>query len=335
FTLDPGTEVYIVNSDIAFDHDYTNCYILHDAIRRLADRLRLRHWPADNRASPTAMISTVRIRITSGCDESCEALWPSESMNEMYSVLVADGELVIEAEEIWGVLHGLETIAQLVHRSQTNTPIIEAQRIEDKPRYPHRARENQMDNLVRLIPPSITHMILCRNSLDEIKAVFPDNMVHLGGDEVDFACWASNPDVQAFMEKMKFGDDYSKLQSYYMERLSELAQKAGGGRPMTTFVWQEVFDHGFRDTKNMVIHVWKNEDWKEEMKNITAAGFPVIYSSIWYLNVIEYGVDWIRFYNLDPADFGGTPEQIALVRGGEAAMWGEYVDETNLISRSW
>ncbi|KAF7260445.1 hypothetical protein EG68_02226 [Paragonimus skrjabini miyazakii] len=400
FTVEPGTEVYVVSSELAFEHDYKNCYILHDAIRRLADRLHLRHWPTNNQMLPTAMINTLRIRITRGCDESGEALWPSESMNEMYSVLVEDGELVIEAEEIWGVLHGLETIAQLVHRSQTNTPIIKAQRIEDKPLYPHRgflidtsrhyldlkhifqfvdamamvkmnilhwhivdetsfpyssytfpelARKGAYDSEayvytqgdvkrvldycrlrgIRVMPefdtPGHTKcwgkgypdlLTKCYSEgkpdgqlgpvnpttdytydfmqklLDELKTVFPDNMIHLGGDEVNFACWASNPDVQAFMEKMKFGDDYSKLQSYYMEQLSELAQKAGGGRPMTTFVWQEVFDHGFR-------YVYGTLSTSTDLEVVS------------------------------------TPEQIALLRGGEAAMWGEYVDETNLISRSW
>ncbi|TPP57431.1 Beta-hexosaminidase [Fasciola gigantica] len=71
------------------------------------------------------------------------------------------------------------------------------------------------------------------------------------------------------------------------------------------------------------------------MKNVTSAGFNALLSSCWYLNYIYYGNDWVKQYNCDPADFGGTPEEIARVLGGEAAMWGEYVDDTNIFSRSW
>lgn len=66
-----------------------------------------------------------------------------------------------------------------------------------------------------------------------------------------------------------------------------------------------------------------------------------------YLNYIKYGADWgyvnnsqdIRlqglYYQCDPTDFNGTEAQKKLVMGGEATLWGELVDGTNLIARLW
>ncbi|KAB0338806.1 hypothetical protein FD754_024323, partial [Muntiacus muntjak] len=53
--------------------------------------------------------------------------------------------------------------------------------------------------------------------LKEISTVFPDEFIHLGGDEVNFGCWESNPAVLNFMTNKGFGKNFKKLQSFYMQ----------------------------------------------------------------------------------------------------------------------
>ncbi|XP_049593318.1 beta-hexosaminidase subunit beta isoform X1 [Syngnathus scovelli] len=167
----------------------------------------------------------------------------------------------------------------------------------------------------------------------EVAAVFPDNYVHLGGDEVDFTCWKSNPDIQKFMEKQGFGKNYSKLESFYIQRLLDIVTSTKKGY----IIWQEVFDNGVKLKADTLIHVWKGSEqqYQNEMANVTAAGYRTLLSTPWYLNRISYGQDWQGHYKADPQDFQGTEAQKKLVMGGEACMWGEYVDATNLTPRLW
>uniref|UniRef100_A0A5F8HK57 Beta-hexosaminidase n=1 Tax=Monodelphis domestica TaxID=13616 RepID=A0A5F8HK57_MONDO len=139
----------------------------------------------------------------------------------------------------------------------------------------------------------------------EISDVFPDFYLHLGGDEVDFTCWLLN------------------IVSSYRKGY---------------IVWQEVFDNDVKLSPDTVVHVWRETKpvpYAMEMKNITKAGYRVLLSSPWYLNRISYGQDWQKIYSVEPLDFEGSPEQESLVIGGEACMWGEFVDMTNLTPRLW
>ncbi|KAL0278259.1 UNVERIFIED_CONTAM: hypothetical protein PYX00_000125 [Menopon gallinae] len=167
--------------------------------------------------------------------------------------------------------------------------------------------------------------------LDEIKNVFPDKFTHLGGDEVDYACWESNPELLNYVRKNNI--TFTQLEELYVKKVIDMTVK----KSMIPIVWQEVFDNGLNIPKNTIVHVWKHHSgpYKEEMSRVTKMGYTTLLSSPWYLDHLKDGGDWIKFYNLDPYDFDGNDEQKKKVIGGEACMWSEAVDSTNVMQRVW
>ncbi|XP_037076746.1 beta-hexosaminidase subunit beta-like [Pollicipes pollicipes] len=168
---------------------------------------------------------------------------------------------------------------------------------------------------------------------DEITKRFPDKYLHLGGDEVNFGyeCWMSNPEVRKWMQKLNLTTP-QEIEDVYIRRLLELVE----GLPSRPeyIVWQDVVDHNVTLQPNTIVEVWK-EPWLEELDTVTLSGHRAILSTCWYLNRISYGIDWPKYYSCEPESFNGTDAQNQLVIGGEACMWGEYVDNSNVISRTW
>ncbi|XP_040565852.1 LOW QUALITY PROTEIN: beta-hexosaminidase subunit alpha [Lepeophtheirus salmonis] len=164
---------------------------------------------------------------------------------------------------------------------------------------------------------------------EEVSKVFKDDYIHLGGDEVSFDCWKSNPSIKAFMKKHKMRD-YARLESYYIQKLLRIVKS----KQRKYIVWNEVFDNKNNVTKDTLIHIWVG-NYTSKVNEVTKAGLQVIMSEGWYLNYISYGSDWNNQYKIDPQRFNGTEAQKRLVVGGEACMWGEFVNNRNLSPRLW
>lgn len=112
----------------------------------------------------------------------------------------------------------------------------------------------------------------------EVTQVFPDGYLHLGGDEVLFDCWASNPQIRAWMTAAGYGTNYTLLESYYEQRLLDLV----GGMNRSYVVWQEIFDNGLNIRPDTVVHAWKGGSTAAglaELQRVTAAGYRGILSA--------------------------------------------------------
>ena len=164
--------------------------------------------------------------------------------------------------------------------------------------------------------------------LSEVIPLFGSGMFMIGGDEVDYTCWASNPDVVQFVKAQGWGSDMSKLHDYYTQRILKLLAEQNAS---TIMVWEEVFHshkgNGLPQNSTMV-NVWRagwewcsretssntvdrsnascasnygnggpwfgkkhvrDFSWTSAMAKAAVAGYKTVLSSPFYLNVHNAG----------------------------------------------
>ncbi|CAG0888266.1 unnamed protein product [Cyprideis torosa] len=199
----------------------------------------------------------------------------------------------------------------------------------EQPDYPHHAARQNLDPISE---QTYANMAIL---LGELQTEFNAQFLHLGMDEVREACWQSSPVIRQWMAEHGYNST-SQVQGYYINRILGLRNM----ERQNSILYQDPLDVGISvplssNDRTILIEVWKGENWQKRTTEITALGHQVINSACWYINYISYGEDWVKYYKCDPTDFEGTEAQKALVYGGEAALWGEFVDESNVHDRTW
>jgi hexosaminidase len=161
--------------------------------------------------------------------------------------------------------------------------------------------------------------------LGEMTALFPDAYFHIGGDECNGKEWDANPRIQAYMKQHGLKDD-AALQATFTERIQKLVvahHKIPEG-------WDEILQP---DTaRDVVIQSWRGQ---KGLATAARQGNRALLSNGYYIDLNQSAA---YHYSNDPLGGDGaslTAEQKALVLGGEATMWSEFVTPENIDSRIW
>jgi hexosaminidase len=160
--------------------------------------------------------------------------------------------------------------------------------------------------------------------LGEMAALFPDQYIHIGGDENNGVQWSANPKIQTFIHERNLGDN-AGLHAYFNIRVHAILTKHG----KKLIGWDEILHPDL--PAGSVVHSWRGP---EGIDAATKRSYPTVLSNGYYIDLCR--PTWEHYLN-DPAppDVKLTDEQRQLVLGGEATMWSEWVTPETIDSRIW
>lgn len=162
--------------------------------------------------------------------------------------------------------------------------------------------------------------------VEEMAGLFPDECYHFGGDEVKPERWEQSASIQTFMREHGFAT-IPDLQAHFSARVAAIVERHG----KTVVGWDEVL-HGHLP-RGVIVQAWQKY---EPLVDAVRDGYRAILSHGWYLDQCLHA-DY--HYGVDPLGGPGSAQlgeaERARVLGGEACLWGEWVNKENLDIRLW
>lgn len=110
--------------------------------------------------------------------------------------------------------------------------------------------------------------------MTEVRALFPFEYVHIGGDEVDPEHWNSNAEIQAFMKENNL-EDHRALQAWFNRRVVNILEQ----HQRKMIGWDEIQHPDL--PRNIAIQSWQGPD---AVSDAVSHGFQAILSTGYYLD---------------------------------------------------
>jgi N-acetyl-beta-hexosaminidase len=199
--------------------------------------------------------------------------------------------------------------------------------------------------IYNIIDPKVVAFL--QDVLEEVIALFPGKVIHIGGDEVDYnAVWKKSPAVMQYMKdnnilscadlQLEFTNKMAQFLTSKNRRLMGWIEITGKLIPdfwMPMRPEDHVLNRQLDPTA--LVHCW----WGDTIffKKIIQEGYDIVNSSFQFAYLDRSGDQYIslkKAYSFDPIPGGLTDEQKKKVIGLGCRMWTEWVtDEQNLNSK--
>ncbi len=192
--------------------------------------------------------------------------------------------------------------------------------------------------------------------LEEVLEVFPDQYVHIGGDEVDPTWWNNSSSVKRWAQSRGL-ESVQDIQADFTKRIVQELEDRG----RRVVVWDEALHASLPST--VLVQAWRGMQSRDVS---IESGFQTLVSAPYYLD-LNYPVDEHYAYSLSMTEtewraqyqrmlarpefehvedglkwhqsFGKFPSMMqkdgGSIVGGEACMWSELVSDDLLLKRIW
>ena len=172
-----------------------------------------------------------------------------------------------------------------------------------------------------------------KDVLEEVMALFPSEVIHIGGDEVKYNHWKSSESVQKYMKEKNLATP-ADLQVYFTNNISKYLESKG--RRMMG--WNEIMGHNLHDyqdkndtkisqklAEKSIVHFWKGDVKLAE----TAArnGYEIVNSlhNFTYLDYTYKNLPLSKAYSFDPIPEKLDEKYHDKIIGLGCQMWGEWI----------
>lgn len=169
--------------------------------------------------------------------------------------------------------------------------------------------------------------------LDEVIALFPGTVIHIGGDEVKYDQWKASSAIRSYMAQKKLKTP-AELQIYFTNEVSNLLVSKG----KKMMGWNEITGaklHEYQSEKDTevkqqlapgtIVHFWKGDPVL--VKETIDKGYDVVnsYHVYTYLDYDYKSIPLSKAYSFNPIPEGLSPEEQSRVLGLGCQMWGELI----------